>query len=564
MSAAIVAAAPFRYPDDWRASGETRTDVREAAELVLDITRDHYDEHGFAFHPWCLTCEVLLGLPEPTRLATARTALGGSEKDYADVLDDVASLVNGAGLAPVDLERLATDHGLDVRVIRDVVEYAFALDELLAAADARAADGVELTCRARVSRWVRLGRPVPRKSPDADGGGYASQVAAEALRLRIRDDAKELHAKHKAASDPAEPFDAGLLADILARPAEPPHRVAGLIPADASTLVVAQRKTGKTTFILNLVRALTTGEDFLDEFTVLPLDGRIAVLNYEVSAAQVGRWADDAGIDPQRLYLVNLRGRRNPLAHPADRAVLAARLRELEVETLIVDPFANAYTGVSQNDAGEVGAWLRDLDRFARSEVGARDLVLTVHAGWNADRTRGASALEDWADSIITLTKDDQDNRYLRAIGRDVDVAEDGLLFDHLTRRLTLARTGSRKAKLAGDRSEFLVSAVHGVVTASPGLNGSQIEDTLRRQGVGAQKGEGRKALAAAVAAGLLHVQNGSRGSKLYYPTDLPRRTPTYPTGAGATYPDPPSKEGGYVSGHLDTLTYPEANGGAA
>src|SRR4029077_15507798 len=120
------------------------------------------------------------------------------------------------------------------------------------------------------------------------------------------------------------------------------------------------------------------------------------LLNYEVSGPTVARWASDHGVPVDRFVIVNLRGRRNPLAHPEDRAKLAGILRALSVQSVIVDPFGRAYTGASQNDSGEVGSWLISLDRFVRSEVGARDLILTAHAGWNGERTRGASALEDW------------------------------------------------------------------------------------------------------------------------------------------------------------------------
>jgi hypothetical protein len=48
---------------------------------------------------------------------------------------------------------------------------------------------------------------------------------------------------------------------------------------------------------------------------------------------------------------------------------------------------------------------LTGLDMFARSEVGARDLIVTTYAGWNGERSRGSAALEDRADSIITLTR---------------------------------------------------------------------------------------------------------------------------------------------------------------
>ncbi len=84
----------------------------------------------------------------------------------------------------------------------------------------------------------------------------------------------------------------------------------------------------------------------------------------------------------------------------------------------MVDPFGRAYTGTSQNDAGEVGAFLCGLDRFAEA-AGVSELVLTAHAGWDGERTRGSSALEDWADAVVYLTRDKENEklRFFRAIG---------------------------------------------------------------------------------------------------------------------------------------------------
>lgn len=201
--------------------------------------------------------------------------------------------------------------------------------------------------------------------------------------------------RYRSASSARPPFDAGTLGEVLARPPRPANRVEDLIPWNGSTLLAAQRKTGKTTAVLNLSRSLLTGEPFLGRFGVRPISGDVCLLNYEVSGEQLARWAHDVGVDPDRFYLVNLRGRRNPMATAEDREQLASLLRLRGVESLIVDPFGRAFTGVSQNDAGEVGAFLVGLDQFARSDVGALDLVLTAHAGWNGERTRGSSALED-------------------------------------------------------------------------------------------------------------------------------------------------------------------------
>ena len=323
---------------------------------------------------------------------------------------------------------------------------------------------------------------------------FAREVTLEAHRIRVRDAAREKVAGEKAKAEP--PFDAGTLAEVLARPEEPPHRVEGLVPSGASTLVVAQRKTGKTTLILNLARCLIEGGEFLGRFATRPLTGRVAILNYEVSGQMLARWANEARVPADRLVLVNLRGRRNPLRVEEDRAKLVSLLQAHQVEAIVVDPFGRAYGGKSQNDAAEVGAWLVDLDTFARGEVGATDVYLCAHAGWTAERTRGSSALEDWPDVTITLTRDKDNSqvRYLAAEGRDVLLEEDRLDFDPQTRELTLSGSGSRRQAKAAEKSAELANAVVGVVAEKPGLNTRELSDVLREAGHAFQRAEVRAA----------------------------------------------------------------------
>jgi hypothetical protein len=351
---------------------------------------------------------------------------------------------------------------------------------------------------------------------------FIRKVSEEADRIRVREAARDLVAAEKAPTGP--PFDADFLGAHLARPADPPMRVRDLIPSEGSTLVVAQRKTAKTTFVLNVTRCLLTGEPLLGRFHVRPLQGVVALLNYEVSGGTLARWADDHSIDHERLLLVNLRGRRNPLSSPEDRESLAALLRSHDTAALIVDPFGRAYTGKSQNDAGEVGAWLVDLDAFVRSEVGATDLILTAHAGWNGERTRGASALEDWADVVITMTRDaeDETQRFIRAIGRDIELDEDRLDFHAPTRTLRLAGVGSRK-QVANDRklaelSLFVVRAAR----ENPGCTGRAIDGYVKAMdGAPAfRNGDIGKAAKYAQAQGLLRTEDGPRRSSLHFALD--------------------------------------------
>jgi hypothetical protein len=365
------------------------------------------------------------------------------------------------------------------------------------------------------------GRSEGYEKSDPSATVFDVLVAEEVRKIQVRERARAI--VDAAKRPPAEPFDAGTLAEILDRPKPPDARVENLIPWEAGTLWVAQRKVGKTTGVGNLCRSLLTGEPFLGRFEVRPIDGDIALLNYEVSANQIARWLDDIGVPRERLFLVNLRGRRNPLANEEDQERLATLLKTRGTESLIIDPFGRAYTGQSQNDPGEVGAWLANLDRYARNDIGATDLVLTAHAGWNGERTRGASALEDWADSIITMTKDDTEDgdgeRFIRAIGRDVELEEDRLDYDPNTRTLTLTGSGSRKANKDTRRSDELDRTVLEMVTAEPGLNTTQIGEKVHTAGVSFQRGDIGHAAARLVEAGHLRMEPGQRNAKKYYPT---------------------------------------------
>ena len=84
--------------------------------------------------------------------------------------------------------------------------------------------------------------------------GRQGEVAAQ-----VHEAARDQVAAEKAAAIPIAPFDADLLAGVLARPPEPEERVRRLIPTAAATLIVAQRKTGKATLLLNLARSLIGG-----------------------------------------------------------------------------------------------------------------------------------------------------------------------------------------------------------------------------------------------------------------------------------------------------------------
>lgn len=353
------------------------------------------------------------------------------------------------------------------------------------------------------------------------------QRIAERVEAKLIDhEAKAQFNRALAELEPAEPFDAGSLREIMARPDANRFRVEGLMLSEGTTTVVAARKTGKTTFNLNLADSLLSGRDFLGRFPVEPVTGRIALLNFEVAARQVADWASRVGVDPDRFDIVTLRGRRNPLLHPQDRADLAEYLRDRDVEFLFVDPLSRAFYGDNGNDNTQMQRFLSDLDTFARSEVGASDVVLNVHAGWNADRSRGASATEDHPDSIIWLRPGDKEkgdrSTYIEARGRDVDVEEMQLAFDPSTYRLSLTGEGSRREAKQTQKQGDLEPHLQRIINGQPGINTKGVTEALRAARVPFQKGDETRTLKAMQEGGQIGWKRGANNASLWYPAGHP------------------------------------------
>lgn len=404
---------------------------------------------------------------------------------------------NHLALAACNLGEIVGAGGLDEQMVRG----------LLAAAALKAGLGESETYKT-LEHNIEKGKAKPRPIA-SDDQAFEQQVQRELSRIRVREEARHRHRLEVA--PPPTPFDAGFLGSLLDREPEPEPRIEGVMAWAASNLVAAQNKTGKTVLTLNYCRSLITGKPFLGMLRVRPVTGTVGVLNFELPAYQYGQWADDIGVPHDRLFVVNLRGRRKPFSYPDDREELAALLRSRGVESLIVDPFSGAFGGESENNTTEVRAFLDDLNVFARAEVGATDLLLTTHTGHSTqERARGSSALGDWPDATWYLTKDAEGRRYFRAYGRDIDFREDELTFDS-RRRLTLTGKGGKTQAAQGEQVEALVSQLVAAVARTPGISVRGLRDAVpgRNDAIDAAR-------AAALARRLIRVEEHGQARRHY------------------------------------------------
>lgn len=346
---------------------------------------------------------------------------------------------------------------------------------------------------------------------------------------RIRHDERRLIAERESAVGQMwdEPET---LAAILANPDGPElHRVRGLTHVGGRTTVVAARKTGKTTMVGNYLLSVLSGDPFLGEYEVVAkLTGSVAVLSYEMKRSQLGSWLEDMGLSAyaDRLHVLNLRGRANPLATADGRDAVRAWLEENAAEQVVIDTFGRAFVGRSQDGAGDVNVWWSRVDGIVGPD---RDLMLTVHAGWEGSRSRGSSSLEDNPDSIITLErKKGRPTRYLSALGRDVEVGRTPLAYDPRSRTLTVDLFGEA---FETDRSEADATktaattrareAIAAVLCAAADKLGVR-ELATRAQVHHVTVASVMKAL---IADGTVYVEAGPRGAKAHALTQAGRAT---------------------------------------
>jgi hypothetical protein len=346
---------------------------------------------------------------------------------------------------------------------------------------------------------------------------HEARTHTELLVLRARHDAKTQHSAEIAARTFRAPAYTRTLTEELLIPEQPvTYAVEQLLPTGGNALLAAGFKTGKTTLVTNLLRAYADDEPFLGRFQVSAGTGRIGIFNYELSPDQYRRWLRSAGItNTERVAVLHLRGHRLPLTSPSVEDWIVAWLKEQDVTFWIADPFARAATGTDENSNTEVGVWLDTFD-VIKERAGVSEAVLPTHTGraeqeHGQERARGATRLDDWADVRWLLVKDDEDRRYFRATGRDVEMAEEQLVYDPLTRALTMS---------GGDRnwvrSRELEQRVLDFINAHPGCSVRAVESGV----------QGKKEAITGARSGLLarhkiRLEDGPNNSQMHFANEV-------------------------------------------
>jgi hypothetical protein len=218
--------------------------------------------------------------------------------------------------------------------------------------------------------------------------------------------------------------------------------IEGVLPLGSNVTITAPFKTGKTTLVGELVRALVDGVPFLGNHKVAgaAVVGGVALWDYEMTPRQHQLWVRELAIvNMSKAWVRHIRGDGIPLDTDIGADAAVRWLKDRHIGVWILDPFARAFLG-DENDNAAVTVWTDRLDRI-KARAGVQTLVMPVHTGRRDEdasetRARGATRLDDWPDARWLLSKDRSNVRYFRASGRDVDVDEVGLSYDEQRRRL--------------------------------------------------------------------------------------------------------------------------------
>lgn len=325
----------------------------------------------------------------------------------------------------------------------------------------------------------------------------------------------------------------------LAKPSQPvQYVVEDLAPSRANVLLVAEAKAGKTTLVMNLVKAIVEEAKFLDRYKIdaLPADSSVTYLNFELDKDMAENWLREMGVGqddaPHRhpFYLDHWKGHTLPLPSDHVEDWLVGLLLQRGSSVLVIDPYG-AVINHDENSNDDTRAWTNAIDRIARRADLAL-VVIAAHSGSSSSaggdlRVRGAYRLEDWMSVKWTYTHSGDVNeappdnlRYLTARGRDVAVPQFTIDYDAPQRRLFHSGGGQTKAATRNDRwalKTYDALKERNATQASP-LNATELVEAVNvRANDTKRSGPVRAGIKEAIERGWIATEKQGR-SKMHWP----------------------------------------------
>lgn len=200
-------------------------------------------------------------------------------------------------------------------------------------------------------------------------------------------------------------------------------RVDGLVLLGGNTLLSAQAKAGKTSLMVNYVKALVDGTPFLDR-EVIPVEGNVVYWDLEQEENYSIDHFQKIGLEhPEKVVLVPGAGMSISMASDQFKRETVQQLIDANAEVWIIDTMSQAFNGDPDKEA-DVAPWLNHVKEI-KQMAGVRDLIIIGHAGHNKDdiRQRGSSFFLGAFDSLWTFgheSGEGSSRRVFKSKGRNV------------------------------------------------------------------------------------------------------------------------------------------------
>lgn len=243
------------------------------------------------------------------------------------------------------------------------------------------------------------------------------------------------------------------LKERLARPRSPEQwRINDWLPVGGNVVLAAQFKAGKTTLVGNVVRSLVDGDKFLGVHDVTKLEGRVTILDFELSENKALEWLELQGIEnADQVNLCTLRGSTSAfnILDVSKRKEWEQLLAENYTDFLILDCLRPVLDAIGLDEHRDAGKFFIAFEALLKG-AGISESMVVHHMGHSGERTRGDSRMRDWPDAEWRLMRENENpasTRYITAFGRDVNVEDQRLNFNEDTHHLTLAKGKPRDKK---------------------------------------------------------------------------------------------------------------------
>ena len=199
----------------------------------------------------------------------------------------------------------------------------------------------------------------------------------------------------------------------------PPQIIEGVLHQGLKAVLGSSSKARKTWILLDVAVSVATGTPFWKWQTH---KGKALYINFEIPRAfirsRIKRLCEHKGIanaDLSNLDIWTLRGHGTALWRLLPE--LLARIKSGEYLLIVIDPVYKALGGRDENSAGDIGELCNELERLAVATGSA--VLYAAHfskgnqSGKEAiDRIGGSGVFTRDADSIITLTRHQEEDSY--------------------------------------------------------------------------------------------------------------------------------------------------------